>query len=135
MEPLYLQKTVDSPEVILDPQENIFRISGESRPENAKLFYDVIINWLVEYGTHLFWMEGELKKTPSIKFEFYLEYFNSTSAKHILDTLKFINEMQKQNFDIVIYWCYDEMDEDMLESGKELLSLANMQAVFVKKSA
>lgn len=133
MEPLYLKKTVDSPEVILDHQKNIFRISGESRPENAKLFYDVIINWLAAYEKHLFWMKGEFEKKTSIKFEFYLEYFNSTSAKFILDIFKFIDEMQKKDSDIVIYWYYDEIDEDILDSGRELLSLANMQAVFVKK--
>lgn len=133
MNSLLIIQTIDSPEVILDSQENIFKISGESRPENAGLFYEPILNWLEEYKKHIYWIKGEFNKTPKINFEFHLEYFNSTSAKYILDIMNVLSLMKKdEGIDIMMYWYYDEMDEDMLDSGKELSSLANIQLVYIK---
>ncbi|MBI5009011.1 MAG: DUF1987 family protein [Bacteroidia bacterium] len=46
MERLYFSPTKNTPEIILSPEENIFSISGNSRPEDARLLYYPVIDWL-----------------------------------------------------------------------------------------
>ena len=50
IQPLILVATADKPDINLDPQQNMFEISGKSLPENAKLFYDPVIEWFEIYA-------------------------------------------------------------------------------------
>ena len=45
MDPILLNATPTTPHVTMDPVNNKFEISGESRPENASKFYSNIITW------------------------------------------------------------------------------------------
>jgi len=48
MESLKIEATDKTPRIILDPYNDIFEISGNSRPENVSEFYFPVINWLNE---------------------------------------------------------------------------------------
>ena len=54
------------------------------------------------------------------------EYFNSSSAKYILDLCKNLGKIRAGGNKIVIKWHYKEDDEDMLEAGKEMSKLAKL---------
>ncbi|OFY98401.1 MAG: hypothetical protein A3K10_05385 [Bacteroidetes bacterium RIFCSPLOWO2_12_FULL_31_6] len=133
MEPLIIQQTEDSPSVIFDHQKNIFKISGESRPENAGTFYLPILEWLDGYKKYMFWAKEEFSQTKKTVFEFSLEYFNSTSAKYLLDIMNALSSIKKEGIELTVHWHYDEIDEDMFDSGKELALMANIEIVFVKQ--
>ena len=129
MLPLLIEQTDFSPLVNFNPTANKFEIRGESRPENTSKFYGVVINWIVDFQSHL-------AKNPSTKhlvFEFNFDYFNSTSAKFILDLLRQIEVLQIKNaeMNISIQWQYDALDEDMRDSGEEFSHLVKLPFVFV----
>jgi len=107
MEKLIIEPTLNSPRVILDPQKNQFEFSGESRPENVRNFYLPILEWLEKYAGEL---SGQDKsnRTISIQIQFNLEYFNSTSAKYILDVFKAINTMSDLGIEVSVRWLYEE---------------------------
>ena len=46
MEKLIIEETEDTPEIILDPEQNIFKISKISVPENALDFYKPVLEWI-----------------------------------------------------------------------------------------
>ncbi len=48
-EPLNIVAAADKPEINLDPQQDVFEILGKSLPEDAKSFYDPVIEWFEEY--------------------------------------------------------------------------------------
>ena len=131
MDALNIEKTEFTPQVILDDKSFKFEISGESRPENAGKFYAPIIKWLDQYQGVLFWQKNNFgQKNPHV-FEFRLEYFNSTSAKYIMDILNLLDKFFAGDNDIKIKWYYDELDTDMKESGEEFARLVSVPFEFV----
>ena len=118
-----------SPKVILDPTQNLFEFSGESRPENTSKFYVPILQWLEQYQNILYWEKDKMNNSPTKVFEFKFDYFNSTSAKFIMDILMQLDKMAQENYPIKAKWYYDKRDEDMKESGEEFSKLLKKLAI------
>ena len=120
MNTLKISASEFTPKVIFDPEENCFEISGESRPENAGKFYEPILDWLDKYYKLRYWQDSKFKNEENATvFKFKLDYFNSTSAKFILDILKKLESFKKEEISISVNWYYEEQDLDMKESGEE----------------
>jgi hypothetical protein len=122
MKPLIIQEETSTPKVVLDSDNNKFEISGNSLPEDVMSFYMPIFNWLDEY-----------KKQPNARTEFVfrLSYFNSASAKIILDVLNSLEEIATTGKPVEIRWHYMEIDEDMLATGKEFESMLKMPFTYI----
>jgi hypothetical protein len=117
MEPIHIQETEDTPKITLDPDNNIFELSGRSLPEDVASFYDPILNWLDEYS------EGPNDKTT---VNFKLDYFNTASSKALLDILMKLEEIHENGNEVVIKWYYPEDDEDMQEAGEEYAEIVDL---------
>jgi len=130
MRKLILEKTASSPKVILDPDKRVFEISGESRPPDPAAFYGELITWLDDYSKHI--LKSQESIDPDI-FIFDLAYFNSSSARYILDFCKILTVSKSEDNRIEVRWKYDNNDLDMLESGRELSRLAKLPFEFVGK--
>jgi len=130
MRKLIIEKTSSSPKVILDPDKKIFEISGESRPHDVGSFYGEILNWMDDYSHHLF--RSPEGKDPVI-FNFDLDYFNSSSAKYLLDFCKKISSVRSKGMNIDVKWHYEKDDADMLEVGREMSRMAKLPFEFVEK--
>lgn len=126
MNALNVAPTEFSPKIILDEVSSKFEVSGESRPENANKFFAPVIAWLEQYQLVLYWEKQKFGKTRKIVFEFNLGYFNSTSAKFILDILNLLDKFFQEGYDIKVVWHYDVRDEDMMDSGEEFSKLVKM---------
>lgn len=131
MEKLIIEHTLNSPRVILDPEKNIFEFSGESRPENVRNFYIPILEWLDKFATELSGQDPSNRTMPR-EFSFNLEYFNSTSAKFILDIYKILSKLHSEGNSILVKWHYEEDDVDMLEVGMEMSRMAKLPFEYVK---
>ncbi|HBH47067.1 MAG TPA: nuclear pore complex subunit [Bacteroidales bacterium] len=130
MKELNIESTSTSPKVLFDPNSNIFEISGESRPENASVFYKHILDWVKDLE-QFFTDSKEPLKTP-VEFNFNFEYFNSTSAKFILGFCKKLGQLHAQGKPIAVRWHYEEDDEDMLEVGREMSRMAKFDFEYVE---
>ncbi len=122
MEVINIQGTDDTPNVLLDKDNNTFEISGRSLPEDVNMFYEPIMNWIDEYS------EGPNEKT---EFNFKLEYFNTASSKIILDILLKFEEIVENGHDVTIKWHYHEDEEDMLEAGEEYADIVEIHFDYV----
>lgn len=131
MKALIIKGTEFSPQITFNPALLKFEISGESRPEDAGKLYGIVLQWLEEYLK-----TTKLKKTvpnPSqIKFEFNLLYFNTVSAKYILEILRVLHASDANGPGIKILWYYKAKDEDMKESGEEFARLVNIPFEFIQ---
>jgi hypothetical protein len=109
MHSILIERTTDTPSVILDPQQQLLELAGNSYPENTAEFYQPIYDWL-----HQYFAEGGKLLKAVLK----LNYFNTSSAKCILNVLNILQQYHSQGKRIQVEWFYDEDDEDMLETGK-----------------
>ena len=130
MKKLFIEPTASSPEVMLDPDKKMFTLSGESRPPDVAAFYGEIITWFDEYSSYLLSTPGE---GEPVIFNLDFVYFNSASAKYILDLCKMIAALRAKGAEIIINWHYESDDTDMLEAGKEISKIAKIPFGFTKK--
>ena len=122
MEPLIIQSAEDTPEIVFDPEQNIFKISKISVPEDAYEFYHPVIQWVREYSKD---------PLPETIVEFDLEYVNSASAKQLIQLLLALEDLSKEN-KLLIKWYYEAIDEDMQMLGKRFKNLADIEFEFVE---
>ena len=96
------------PSIILNKKDGIFQIEGNSTPENGKVFFEPVIDWLTEYA-----------KAPNVEthFVFKLDYFNISSSKSFLFILYKLCEIQKSGKKVRVTWCYS--DAYILGAGRD----------------
>ncbi len=92
-------------------------ISGRSIPENSIDFYKPLLDAMADYA-----------KNPATEVELnvYLDYFNTSSSKCLLDIFKIMEQIHAKNQNSIIVWKYDEDDEDMQEAGEDYQSILNV---------
>ena len=105
--------TKSSPEIDFDPEQNIFRITGESYPENCWAFYKPMFKWLDDYFAKV--------KPGRMEFELEILYFNSSSSKTFMDFFDLLEEQADEGSDIVVRWRYHEENETAMECGEEFM--------------
>lgn len=122
MELVSLESTKRTPNVLLDPSGRI-RIGGRSIPEDASKFYDNILNWVLDYC-----------HTPSDStvVDIELEYFNSGSAKFVMQILRELSELIVEGRDLKVNWYYEEGDDDILERGEYYSSILDLEINFIE---
>jgi len=64
MEVINIKGTEDTPDVILDKENEKFEISGRSLPEDVNMFFEPIMDWIDEYS------ENPLDKTDIVVIPF-----------------------------------------------------------------
>ncbi len=130
MDSFVIAPTEDTPAINFNTIANHFIISGASRPENSRTFYTPIVNWVTAYE-----MEMEKRKKAGdhipLIFVFKFDYFNSSSAKFILDILLILKRFVAEGYPVKVEWTCDKRDEDMLDMGKEFSDLAEMQFDYI----
>lgn len=111
MERLEIKGTEDTPSVLFDKQEGIFQMGGRSLPEDVNKFYNPVLAWLDAYAQN---------PNPSSAFEMRFEYFNTASAKVLLDFFMKLDAIASdKGVAITVDWYYDKNDDDMKEGGEE----------------
>ncbi len=117
MDILNVEGTEDTPAIAFDKRKGIFQISGRSIPEDPTRYYNGVLDWIKQYAKD---------PNPTTHVVFKLEYFNTSSAKLILDMLYAFEEIRGTS----IEWYFDEEDEDMEEAGQEFAELVKIPFEF-----
>lgn len=136
MDALIIKETTATPMVLFDPANNNFELKGCSRPEDVRSFYTPIIRWLETFCESLDSYFIEIHKDAPVTFKFKFDYFNSSSAKFILDILILTNQLHQAGLNMRIDWFYDENDDDMREVGEELSEVVDFpfKYMMIKKA-
>ena len=110
MEVIDIKPTKETPEVILDKEKGIFKISGMSLPEDVKEFYIPLINWFKKY------FEAPNKETV---FQVSFFYLNSASSKFLYEIFQEFKQAFLDGIDVKILWQYNLGDEEMEYAGED----------------
>lgn len=111
MKELILIGTKQTPYVNFNASTGKLEISGRSIPENSFEFYNPLLVWLSEY---------KAIAIAETNVKVYLEYFNTSSSKYILEVLKKLKDINElESKEVKVEWCYDKEDEEMMETGED----------------
>tara|TARA_Y100000766_G_C18424579_1_gene373708 strand:- start:136 stop:531 length:396 start_codon:yes stop_codon:yes gene_type:complete len=127
MNSLRIYKGDTTPLLDFNIQTMEFFIEGECRPENGLTYFEPIIKWLDSYVD---WLKNK-KSAGRLNFNFKLEYYNSSSAKFIFNIFKRLKIIQSNGTQVNMFWFYDILDEDLLESGQEYEKILGLKFHFL----
>lgn len=111
MDMIDIAATARTPSISFKPAEGLFVLEGESYPEDTKKFYDGPLA-----NVYAYLAQGSV---PPSKFVFRLKYFNSSSAKVLMDLFVAIEESAVAGNTMHVEWHYAEDDDNMQELGEE----------------
>lgn len=124
--------TEKSPQVTFDTANFLFEMQGISRPENVRDFYFPLIYKIRKHFEKIIEKEQiEAFKERCFRFNFKLDYFNSSSAKFISDILVIIKDLNDKGLNLKIYWYFADGDEDMKEVGEDFSDMISVPFNFV----
>lgn len=117
MELLKFEASIDTPSILMDPENGYVEISGKSYPEDTLEFYAPVLQWMESY------VKAPKAQTTLV---FKLDYFNSSSYKPILDLIQKMDELHGSNHPARVEWHYKTGDSDMRETGEEFADVVTI---------
>lgn len=124
MEPYVLSPTDKTPAVRFDTAAGTLEITGCSIHENADRFFKPLLDQVESYCAQ------PARKTV---VRLGLTYFNSSSAKYVLDLLKLLDEVHMTGQgSVLLEWTYEEGDLDMQEAGQDYKALLEMPVKLIE---
>lgn len=112
MKPIQRQETERSPFVDFNFPSGRLALRGESYPEDAAAFFGPLMEGLES------WLAG-LDAGSEVQVDFELSYFNSSSAKALMNMLMRLDGAAKAGVRVLIRWHYAEDDDTMEEFGED----------------
>jgi hypothetical protein len=110
---IFIESTIETPEVDFRFSKHALSLSGEAYPENASEFFRPL---LLDLESYL-----KTAHDRDIEFNFRLTYFNSASTKMLYSLFGLLNGSAAGGKNrIVLYWHHDKEDDTMLEYGESV---------------
>ena len=106
MQALVRKATAKTPAIDFNPESGILSLQGKSTPEDPRIFYKPLVEWCEEYAANA---------AAKTRMEIFLEYFDTSSSKGILDMIKRLKFIRDRNKEIEVIWYYESGDSDVLE--------------------
>ena len=110
MDKLFINSTYSTPQINFDAEAGLLEVEGRLIPEDPEIFFVPIVSWIDNFIP---------EKNLQTVIRFQLSYYNTSSAKIILNVFKKFDELFKAGSDIKIIWEYEEGDEDAMQDGED----------------
>lgn len=124
MQNLLIESTDNTPQIIIDYDNDEFSMKGNSIPALPEKFYSKIIdNFRNNLLAYL-----ETKNKDVFTLQINIDFFNSTSQKMIFELLVELNKLSKiANKKVVLNWEVDIEDEDLVEQINILNEISELK--------
>lgn len=129
---LYIAPTNYTPEIDFDPEKQKFKMAGVARPEDAYEFFEPVVSQVESYVKQTLKDYGENKLSNAtfiIMFDF--EYMNSSSSKYIFQIISNFKKFYEKQFNVKIFWYYDDPEDQILEDGEDFSEIINIPFNFL----
>jgi len=122
MESLHIESGSYTPEIVLNPDKNVFSIKGKSFPINPISFFQPVFEWFTNFINN-----SHYENDIVVDFDF--EYINTSSSRQIA---KLFNLFDTSPFKekVIINWQYFFKDIDMLEAGERYQKFTGLKFNF-----
>ncbi len=102
--------TTTTPKIECDPERGIVFMQGDSYPENAGEFFEVLLSWIDDYL---------LLTTTPLLLELRLVYLNTSSVKVMMDIFDILEEAYLKGRKIQVHWFYDAHNARVMNLAQE----------------
>lgn len=109
MKPLLIKSLPNSLDVNFDPESGILELSGISMPENSRMFFSQLRDWIEDYVK-----TNPRQTTVNVK----ISYLNSGSHSYISELFNKLGPLKTSGNQIVVNWYYEIDDREIEEIGK-----------------
>ena len=123
MNALVIEQKDNTIGITLDKENKKFVFEGRSLPENTVKFFEPVMEWLQEY---------KKDACDETVLDMNFIYFNTSSAKLILEVLQEFDAISKLGKTVKIIWHHMEDDYDIKEAGEEYESMLNLPFEYIE---
>jgi len=123
MENYVVEGSKTTPSILLD-FTGYLKFSGRSIHEDPDKFFNPIVDWIKDYCAN--------PPVSETTVDVELEYFNSGAAKFLLSILQILVKNLGEDHKLIINWCYESGDDDIMERGEYYSSLLDKKFVFTE---
>lgn len=123
MNKIEIETTADTPTVKFYPNLGELEIKGKSISENSVKFYRPIIESIEQY---LF------KPVSPTIVNIHFDYFNTATAKCIIEILKKLEGLPKKGIKVEVNWYYKADEPNSYHAGMDYKSILNLDFKMVK---
>ena len=123
---LRIEATSTSPFIYLDPNEGIIILKGAGRTQgqgSVELFKPVFD-----------FISTNFINNSAIEVHIMINEYgcNTSFLKSLVDLFRILGNLYKNNVNVICYWYFDELDEDILQLGEDFESQTRVPIVFVE---
>lgn len=120
---LHIDRTENSPGIDLDLEQGSFTFVGRSLPPNSEQFFSRVHRWLEEY----------LKQPKPTTVDIRMDYLDTSSSKHFYRIFDRLHSAHERGVPVKVNWHYETGDEEMIETGKDLQGLFDLDFSFIEE--
>ena len=118
MSSFFCEATARTPHIHLDSANATLLMAGESYPEDVPSFYAALTNAITVYFDEVPFAQGDSPFAVSVK----LTYFNSSSARALMEMLDLLDSAASTNRPISVKWYCDPDDDITREFAQDISS-------------
>jgi hypothetical protein len=111
VENLFIPATERSPEIDFRFDANHLALRGEAYPEDAAAFFGPLLKALAAHC--------ESACGQALTVEFQLDYFNTSSAKALMNMIQLLELAASRGAQVTVRWIFQEDDEVIREFGQD----------------
>ena len=115
-------KNFDNPDILFSTEENFLQLSGKSISSDPELVFRPLMDTI---NLHF-------ASNTTLVCEIKLEYFNSRSAKALIQLIQLLTTYHNKGFSIKVSWYYENDDDDCREFGEDLQSIVDMPVDLIR---
>jgi hypothetical protein len=124
MNTLEIEATANTPTVKFYPNRGYLEIKGRSISGSSAKFYRPLLDSIDQY---LF------KPVSPTLVHIHFDYFNTASAKCIIEILKKLEGITKKGMQVEVNWHYKADELSMYHAGMDYKSIVNLDFKLVKE--
>lgn len=114
---LKIDETFATPKVEFDTRTGLFRITGNSYPEDPVSFYGPIIEWLKNYAKN---------PNEATLLQANFKYFNTPSIQIFLEIFNVFEDIYQHGKKAGVEWIYNPNNEELKENGETYAAMYTM---------
>lgn len=125
MEKLIIHGSRKHPSIVIDPENGMLEIKGNSIPEDAGAFYKPIVNKIEEYFYSPY---------PLTIVSINLNYYNSSTSKWLLTIFQILKKHNQNGHNIFVKWYYEDSDDASYDAAIDYCKLLNIPIKLLRAS-